>query len=150
MIVCQFSFSKEVHNLDNAFLTGFSMPIDGPFRQRFGTRLKALRKQQRWTQKEFAAKLGISVNHVSKYESGVHLPSAEKLVLLAELFNTTMDYLVFGSVDHQDHVQDTRLLQRLKALEDLGPKDQEAVFQLIDAMIFRNKVQGVVSHLDSA
>lgn len=130
--------------MENAFLLGFSMPIDAPFRKRFGARLKTLRNQQNWTQKELAGKLDISVNHVSKYENGAHLPSAEKLVLLAELFHTTMDYLVFGDERKDGKIHNTRLLQRLQEVENLNAKDQEAIFQLIDAVIFRNKVQGVV------
>lgn len=130
--------------MENAYLMGFSMVIDASFRRQFGARLKALRKQQQWTQKELAGKLEISVNHVSKYENGAHLPSAEKLVLLAEIFNTTMDFLVFGDQRQKGTINDTRLLQRLEAVESLSPKDKEAIFQLIDAVIFRNKVQGVV------
>ncbi|ACL03526.1 hypothetical protein Dalk_1829 [Desulfatibacillum aliphaticivorans] len=37
-----------------------------------------------------------------------------------------------------------RLLERFKALEAFEAEDQEAVIKLIDAMIVKNQVQGVI------
>ncbi|MBV1879079.1 MAG: helix-turn-helix domain-containing protein [Pseudomonadales bacterium] len=37
-------------------------------------RLKELRKQKRWSQKEMAAKVEIRFQQLNKYESGLNLP----------------------------------------------------------------------------
>jgi ribosome-binding protein aMBF1 (putative translation factor) len=39
------------------------------FRKTFGARLKELRKQKRWSQKELAAKVDIRFQQLNKYES---------------------------------------------------------------------------------
>ncbi|HEY7885301.1 MAG TPA: helix-turn-helix transcriptional regulator [Cellvibrionaceae bacterium] len=47
---------------------------DPDFRKAFGIRLKELRKQKRWSQKELAAKVEIRFQQLNKYESGLNLP----------------------------------------------------------------------------
>ena len=120
------------------------MDKDKAFREAFGARLKGLRKQHNLTQKELAAKLDISMNHLSKYETGVHLPPVEKLILLSEIFNTTMDYIAKGETTEHVTLRDTRLLERLKDLETVHPKDLESVVRLLDAVIIKNRVKGAV------
>lgn len=38
-----------------------------------------------------------------------------------------------------------RLLERFRALEDFEAEDQDALIKLIDAMIFKNKVEGAIT-----
>ena len=79
-------------------VTGFMTAMqDQDLRLAFGARLKELRKQKGWTQKELANQLDISFSHLNKYESGMHIPPIEKLIQLAEIFNVTLDYLVLGA-----------------------------------------------------
>ena len=59
-----------------------------------GQRIKAKRKEKKLTQIEVAKRLGIDNTTVSKWESDVYEPDAEALVKLAELFDTTSDYLL--------------------------------------------------------
>lgn len=61
---------------------------DDDMRKAFGNRLKTMRKQRRWTQKELAAMLDIGLSQFNKYESGMHIPPIEKLIQLSELFDT--------------------------------------------------------------
>ena len=111
-------------------------------RKEFGSRIKELRKQRKWTQKELAAKLGIRFSHLNKYESGLHAPPMEKLVLLAELFNTTVDYLLTGDRSDERPLHNLRLMDRFRALSDLNIEDQDAVIKFIDAIVFQNNVEG--------
>lgn len=53
-----------------------------------------LRKQQGWSQEELAEKLQVSRQSVSKWECGDSVPEIEKIVLLAQLFHVTTDYLL--------------------------------------------------------
>ena len=111
----------------------------------FGARLKELRKQRSWTQKELAAKVAIRFSQLNKYESGLHAPPPERLVELAEVLDTTVDYLLTGDLAEGVPLHSTRLLDRFRALEGFDADDQEAVIRLLDAMILKHKVQGALA-----
>ena len=68
-----------------------------PLRKPVGRRIKRLRKQHAWSQKELAEKVGIGFQLLNKYESGHHIPPADKLVGLAKSLDTTVDYLLTGN-----------------------------------------------------
>ena len=110
----------------------------------FGKRLKELRKQKAWTQKQLASKVEIRLSQLNKYESGLHTPPPEKLIELADILGTTVDYLLTGNRDEAVPLHSTRLLDRFRALEAFQADDQEAVIRLIDAMIIKQRLQGVV------
>lgn len=111
----------------------------------FGARLKQLRKQKGWTQKELAAKVDIRFPQLNKYECGLHAPPLEKLVELAEVLGTPVDYLLTGDRSDGVPIRSTRLLERFRALEDFGSDDQEAVLRLIDAMIVKQRVEAALT-----
>jgi len=110
----------------------------------FGARLKELRKQKDWTQKELAGKVDIRFSQLNKYESGLHAPPPEKLIELAEVLGTTVDFLLTGDRTEAVPLHSTRLLDRFRALEGFQADDQEAVIRLLDAMILKHKVQGAL------
>jgi len=118
------------------------------FRKAFGVRLKALRKQKRWSQKELAAKVDIRFQQLNKYESGLNLPPAEMLIKLADALGTTVDYLLTGNPVEEMPLGNARLFRRFQAVEDFDPEDQEAVIKLIDAMIAKHKMQTTLTSLD--
>ena len=57
-------------------------------------KLTQLRKQNGWSQEEFAAQLNISRQSVSKWESGASVPDLEKLVKISDIFGVSIDYLI--------------------------------------------------------
>ncbi|CCP06046.1 putative transcriptional regulatory protein [Erwinia amylovora MR1] len=117
-------------------------------RRAFGKRLKELRNQQRRTQKEVAALIGLQLSQYNKYESGMHIPPAEKLIQLAELFTTTIDYLLLGSHNEQLPISNTRLMERFRALAQCQPEEQETVIKLIDAVIVKHRVESAIRPVD--
>lgn len=117
-------------------------------RRAFGKRLKELRNRRRWTQKEVAAKIGLQLSQLNKYESGMHVPPADKLIQLAELFATTTDYLLTGAVTDAQPITNTRLLERFRALTLCEPDEQETVIRLIDAVIVKHRVESAVRPVD--
>lgn len=60
----------------------------------FGHRLKHLRQNAGWTQKQLAQKMGITSSVVSYYELSERNPSPEILIKLARIFHTTTDFLL--------------------------------------------------------
>jgi transcriptional regulator with XRE-family HTH domain len=59
-----------------------------------GKRIRGLRGRIR--QEEFANQLGLSQGQLSKLETGKAPPTLEILVLLANRFETTLDWIVRG------------------------------------------------------
>lgn len=59
-------------------------------------RIIALRKKQGWSQAQLARKLHISASAEGNYEQGRRLPNVETLILMAQLFNVSLDYLITG------------------------------------------------------
>lgn len=103
----------------------------------FAKRLKQLRKAVGLNQSEIAEKLSVCQRQVSNYESGRELPPMKSLIILAALFNVTLDYLV-------GHKEDCDSLtgQKIEAVEqdlldqyrNLSPADQARVRNFIDAL----------------
>ena len=60
----------------------------------FGEKLQILRKSHGWSQEELAAKVPISRQAVSKWESGAAVPDTENVLILADLFGVSTDYLL--------------------------------------------------------
>ena len=67
----------------------------------FSERLKELRKERKISQKALGDLLGISDRNIRFYESGEHRPDFEGLLLLAEYFSVSIDYLV-GRTDNRE------------------------------------------------
>ena len=59
-----------------------------------GDILAELRQERGLTQKELGQVLCVSTGTISNYENGVHLPDAEKLIVLADFFHVFTDYLL--------------------------------------------------------
>lgn len=58
-----------------------------------GRKLAAARKARNWTQREAAAKVGITNVHLSRIECGHTQPSLPLLERLAKLYHTTVSEL---------------------------------------------------------
>lgn len=61
---------------------------------KFEEKLQMLRKEKRLSQEGLAELLGVTRQSISKWESGQTYPEMEKLIILSELFGTTLDSLV--------------------------------------------------------
>ena len=59
-------------------------------------RLQQLRKEKGMSQEELAQRLGVSRQAVSKWESGLAMPEAEKIVAASEEFGVTTDWILKG------------------------------------------------------
>lgn len=64
--------------------------------QLMGIRIKQKRKEKGLRQKELAAHLSLSNNHISNIERGKYLPSLSSLLRLCDILGETPDYYLFG------------------------------------------------------
>lgn len=60
----------------------------------FGTVFRQLRKNHNLTQEELGKQLGLSKAVISKYENSIGYPTLDMLILIAEYFGVTTDYLL--------------------------------------------------------
>lgn len=65
-----------------------------------GPRLKALRKTRKKTQIALQIQLGIEQALLSKYENGERIPPVETMLILAEYYNVSIDFLL-GRTDSE-------------------------------------------------
>ena len=91
----------------------------------FGGKLKKLRLQEGYTQKQLADKLGVTKSVVSYYELQERYPSPEVLMRLARIFHVSSDYLL--GLERKETVD----------LDGLDEEDIIAVKRMISAL--RNK-----------
>lgn len=126
----------------------FWLMQDATLRKEFGARLKTLRKQKAWSQKELAAKVGIRFQQLNKYESGLNTPPAEMLVKLADTLAVSVDFLLTGNPVEDTPLASSRLFRRFQVLEALGNDDQETVIKVIDAIIAKQRMESALATVD--
>lgn len=60
--------------------------------------LKALREEKRISQQRLAEHIGTNQQNIHRYENGFYEPDIRTLKLLADFFDTSIDYLVGNTV----------------------------------------------------
>lgn len=60
----------------------------------FSLKLKEYREKSGYTQKDLAKKLNVSISSVGMWESTSQIPTAKKLIEIANLFNISLDELL--------------------------------------------------------
>ena len=71
-------------------------------------RLQKLRKENGYSQEELADKLGISRQAVSKWERAESSPDTDNLIILARLYNMSLDELLYDTESSDDIRQRTK------------------------------------------
>lgn len=69
-----------------------------------GEKIQRLRTEQNLSQKELAEKLEVSRQAIVKWETNRGIPDIENLKRIAQLFNVSIDYLVYEEKSIQDYV----------------------------------------------
>lgn len=66
-----------------------------------GNKISEARKQALFTQEQFAEKIGVTVQAVSKWENGRNLPDIENLMLIAEITNKPYSFFLDSESDNR-------------------------------------------------
>lgn len=95
---------------------------------KLGDRLVQLRKEKNYTREDFAKLLGISKYTLRNYELGVTEPGHPFLIKIAELFNTSIDYIL-GLTEEREILHSYELkaleydhIKKYRSLDDSGKK----------------------------
>jgi len=68
-----------------------------------GINIKTLRKRKHLTQEQFAERIGVSSQAVSKWETGVCYPDISLLPVIAQFFDITIDELLGFDIEIKNH-----------------------------------------------
>lgn len=71
-------------------------------------RIQSLRKAKGISQEEFADRVGVSRQAVSKWESEQSTPDLEKIIIMSDFFGVTTDYILKGIEPAEDKEQKDR------------------------------------------
>ena len=75
-----------------------------------GKNIRRLRNEKRMTQDELAEKLFVNRQTISNYETGKSNPNIDMLLKIAEIFQTDVTVLIFGTSDMSERKKDIRCL----------------------------------------
>lgn len=115
-----------------------------------GKLLAQLRKERGLLQKEVATHLNMTVATVSNYEKGVHLPDLNTLILLADFFDVSTDYLLQrtnykASIDTLNHhlSADYTVSDLLNTIVELDAHNTQALLDYYELLMLRNSIKRV-------
>lgn len=105
-----------------------------------GQRIARLRKERGITQKEFAELLGIAQSVISDYERGKLRLHSELIINVAKILGVSVNEIL-DSEDNKKKpdnlVVNRKIYKRLKAIDKLPKRDQEALFRTIDTFLLK-------------
>jgi transcriptional regulator with XRE-family HTH domain len=102
-----------------------------------GRRVRGLRENQGITQVEMARSLGIPQSNVSAMERGTRGLTVHQVVKLARVLKVSTDEILLGANGSGAKSAPTslRLLRRLRRIEQLPTRKQNAVLKVLDALL---------------
>ena len=74
------------------------------FIMKLSDKLITLRKENGWSQEDFAEKLDVSRQAISRWENGTALPDAQNILQISKLFNVTADYLLNDDYNEEANI----------------------------------------------
>lgn len=102
-----------------------------------GERIQQLRKNLGITQADLAKKITISHTQMARYEIKNIYPPADVLKNLADVFGTTIDFLVMGDNESkaQASLKDAELINQFKKIAALPDEEKTLVLKMITAYV---------------
>lgn len=86
----------------------------------FGENLLWLRKEKNISQSEFGEQLNVSRQTISKWELNETTPEMEKLILMSEFFNVSIDELIKGKKPETKIENNTIKIKHTKTTRDIS------------------------------
>lgn len=116
----------------------------------FGELLATLRKERGVLQKEVATYLNVTVATISNYEKGVHAPDLDTLILLADFFDVSTDYLLQRTnykaslnVLGKHLTPDYTVCDLLNTIVELDQHSTQALLDYYDLLLLRSSMKRV-------
>lgn len=115
-----------------------------------GKLLAKLRKEKGVLQKEVATYLNVTVATISNYEKGVHAPDLNTLIMLADFFDVSTDYLL-QRTDYRSSINtlnyllsaDYTVSDLMNTVVELDPRNVQALLDYYELLMLRNSMKRV-------
>jgi transcriptional regulator with XRE-family HTH domain len=104
----------------------------------FPQHLARLRKERNLTQQALAAKIGVHVVQLRRYESGTSQPTLDVIRRIAMTLGVSADLLLFGK-DERGPDDDLRL--QFEAVSRFDPEEKKIIRSLLDGMILKHEAR---------
>ena len=98
----------------------------------FGEKIKQIRTEQKLTQEQFALRLNVTRQAVSNWENNRNLPDLEILILIASLFQVSLDDLILGGTTVNNKVTVNNMT--VKLVND-GSETRRARFNMVSTVV---------------
>lgn len=116
----------------------------------FGKLLTQLRREKGVLQKDVANQLNVTVATISNYEKGVHLPDLNTLIMLADYFDVSTDYLLqrtdykssINMLNHQLSA-DYTISDMLNTMVELDAHNTQSLLDYCELLTLRNSINRV-------
>lgn len=111
-------------------------------------KIRMLRKKKGLSQGELAAAIDMNPSHISRLETGKYQPSVDALQRLAIALDVTPDFLLTTGDDAASpevQIQNKSLTERIRLIETLDEADQQALIQVIDSMLTKQRMKQLLS-----
>lgn len=119
----------------------------GFWHMEFPERVTALRKERGLTQQALADQVGVHVLQIRRYEGGTSQPTLDVIKHLAQALRVSADALVF---DAAERGPDEDMRFQFEAVARMPKKEREAIRTMLEAMIVKNQVAGVLEGVAKA
>lgn len=110
-------------------------PKKPPLPLSLGGRIKELRKDRGWSQRELSARANVSQTRLSKYENGTHQVPLGALIRISHTLALPVDALLPDTGDMPRDPEDAQLLARLRSLVALGSEEKAVACSLLDTVL---------------
>lgn len=111
------------------------------FTHALSQRLRQLRENRGWLQKDIATRVGVLREVIANYERGVSHPPLPTLQKLAHAFGVTTDYLISGEAPSASEFQDRELLEFVAKADKLDFRMRAALKEMILALLARQDLE---------
>ena len=96
---------------------------------KLGDNIQFFRKKESLSQEELAEKCKVSRQAVTKWEAGESIPSIEKLIILAKIYDVSLDELV-GKADNNSYSKLMKLVREF-AVEDIPKNENDEISAIV-------------------
>ncbi len=112
---------------------------------RIGDKIRELRRRHHMVQADFGKKVGVSANHLSRFENHRLKPGRVTLQKLAETCNVPLECLLDDAADlppvpERFAVEDPELAERFIEAAGLPKEERRAILMVIDAFLAKQRV----------
>jgi transcriptional regulator with XRE-family HTH domain len=107
---------------------------EASLRSQIGNRIRELRKERGWSQRDLAARANLSHHRLSKYENGHQAPLGA-LIRIARSLGILVDVLLPDTGDLPRDEEDAQLLGRIRRLAALGGGEKAVACGLLDVVL---------------